>query len=309
MSAVTDAETVGDRVDPGPARAGGHNGVDIGLLATLAVATVAGLALVFTARTSALALLVAAAIAQAAFAVAWVFGTGMPGRRGGLVIAALAGGGADVAASVWPHGRLGALVAVLGLAVPVLFVHQLSRGAARVNVVASLSAVSVLVLAEVSLPALLQLRHEFTDPAEGGRIVAAAAGALAAAIVVGCLVDLVVPAPRFDTDVPRGLLGVVAGAGVGGAVSYLLLRDSLGSASLGSASLGSAGLGGGRSVFIGAALGALAGLVAIAVAFVLHGLPEPASTLRRNLRPAVAALLPMFAVAPVAFLLCLAIRN
>lgn len=304
MSAVTDAETVGDRVDPGPARAGGHNGVDIGLLATLAVATVAGLALVFTARTTALALLVAVAIAQAAFAVAWVFGTGMPGRRGGLVIAALAGGGADVAASVWPHGRLGALVAVLGLAVPVLFLHQLSRGAARVNVMASLSAVSVLVLAEVSLPALLQLRHEFTDPAEGGRIVAAAAGALAAALVVGCLVDLVVPAPRFDTDVPRGLLGVVAGAGVGGAVSYLLLRDSLGSASL-----GSAGLGGGRSVFIGAALGALAGLVAIAVAFVLHGLPEPASTLRRNLRPAVAALLPMFALAPVAFLLCLAIRN
>ncbi len=102
---------------------------------------------------------------------------------------------------MWPHGRLGTLLAVLGLALPVMFVHQLARGAARVQVVSSLSAVAVLVLAEVSLPALLQLRHEFGAGALGGRVVATAVAAVAGALVVGCLVDLVMPAPRFDPAV------------------------------------------------------------------------------------------------------------
>ena len=42
-----------------------------------------------------------------------------------------------------PHGRFGALLAVAGLAVPLMFVHQLSRGAARVRVVESLSGIAV----------------------------------------------------------------------------------------------------------------------------------------------------------------------
>ena len=46
------------------------------------------------------------------------------------MIAGLAAAASDVAVSVWPHGRLGTLLPVFGLAVPAMFVHQLARGAA-----------------------------------------------------------------------------------------------------------------------------------------------------------------------------------
>jgi hypothetical protein len=288
MRPVTDVEAGGDDVqvvDP----------VDLSLVTTLAVALVVGLALTISARAGATPLLIAVAGTQALLAVAWVLGTVMPGRIGGLVIAALTATAADVTTSVWPHGRLGTLLAVLGLAVPVMFIHQLARGAARVQVVSSLSAVAVLVLGEVSLPALLQLRHEFDDSDVGGRVAAAAVAAIAGALVIGCLVDLLMPAPRFDPAVGRGLLGLVASAGLGGSVGYLMLHGQLDYAD-------------GRSIFVGAALGALAGLLAIAMAFVLQTTPEPAAELGRRLRPVLAAVLPIAVIAPVAFLLCLAIR-
>jgi hypothetical protein len=272
---------------------------DITLLAGLPVAAVAGAGLAFAAREGSLALLIAVAVVQAAIALTWIFGVALPGRWGGLIIGALAAGGADFAVSHWPHGRLGTLLAVLGLAVPLMYVHQLSRGAARVRVVASLGSVAVLVLAEVALPSLIQLRHEFVQTdggGTGGRVVAAAAGAVAAALVVGYLVDLIVPLPRFDVAVSRGVPALFAAAALGGAVGYLLLR-------------GRVAFVGGRSVFIGAALGALAGLIAVGAAFLLHSVPEPVGLLSRRLRPAAAALLPMAFLAPVAFLICLSIRS
>ncbi|MDT4915208.1 MAG: hypothetical protein QOC66_4336 [Pseudonocardiales bacterium] len=289
MTRVTDAEAGGDDVLV-------VDDVDLSLLATLAAALVVGAALVLTARAGATPLLIAVAAVQALFAVAWVFGTVMPGRVGGLVIATLAAAAADVTTSVWPDGRLGTLLAVLGLAVPAMFVHQLGRGAARVQVVSSLSAVALLVLGEVSLPALLQLRHEFGAGELGGRVVATAVAAVAGALVIGCLVDILLPAPRFDPAVGRGLLGLIASGGLGGSVGYLMLRDQIEYAD-------------GRSTFVGAALGALAGLLAIATAFVLHTTPEPATALGRRLRPVLAAVLPIAVIAPVAFLLCLAIRS
>src|SRR5205823_4076664 len=102
----------------------------------------------------------------------------------------------DVSVSVWPHGRLGVLIGVIGLAIPAMFIHQLTRGAARVRLVASLSAIGVLLLAEVSLAALPQLRHEFVGADNGGEVVAAAVLAVAAALAAGYLVDLIVPVPR-----------------------------------------------------------------------------------------------------------------
>lgn len=266
------------------------------LIAGVPAAAVAGAGLALAGRQSAVMLLVAVAVVQALFALAWVFGSGMPGRRGGLVVATLAAAGADTAASVWPHDRLGTLLAVLGLAVPVMFVHQLMRGAARVQVVASLSAVGLLVLTEVSLAALLQLRHEFPQGDVGGRVVAAVVAAAAGALVVGYLVDLVLPAPRFDQEVPRGLLAVLGSVAVGGAVGYLLLKTQHEFAH-------------GRAVFVGAALGAMTGLLAVAAAFVLHTTPRPASAVGRGSRPVVAALLPLCLTAPAAFLLCLAVRT
>jgi hypothetical protein len=270
--------------------------VELSLVPTLVVALVLGGGIAGTARAGATPLLVAIAVAQAVLAVAWIFGTMMPGRKGALVLAALAATAADVVLSVWPHGKLGPLLAVLGLAVPVMFVHQLTRGAVRVQIVASLGAVALLVVAEVALPALLQLRHEFGAGDTGGKVAAAAAGAMAGALVVGCLVDLLFAAPRFDPAVPRGLLGLVAAAGLGGSIGYLVLR-------------GEADFTGDRSAFVGAALGALAGLLAIGAAFILHSTPEPDGALGRRLRPALSAVLPMALLAPVAFVLCLAIRS
>jgi hypothetical protein len=288
MAGVTDVEAGDDDVDV-------VEQVDLSLLTTLAVALVVGVALTLTARAGATPLLIAIAAVQALLAASWVLGTVMPGRIGGLIIATLAATAADVTVSVWPQGQLGTLLAVLGLAVPVMFVHQLARGAARVQVVSSLSAVALLVLGEVSLPALLQLRHEFSAGDLGGRVAATAAAAIAGALVIGCLVDLLLPAPRFDPAVGRGLLGLVASAGLGGSVGYLMLRDQIDFAD-------------GRSTFVGAALGALAGLLAISMAFVLHTTPEPVAAASRRLRPVLAAVFPIAVIAPVAFLLCLAIR-
>jgi hypothetical protein len=268
--------------------------VELSLVTTLVTALVVGGGLVAAARVSAIALLVAVAVVQGLFALTWVFGTAMPGRRGALIIAVMASAAADVVTSVWPEGRLGPLLGVLGVAVPAMFVHQLARGTARVQVVSSLAAVAMLVLCEVALAALLQLRHEFgTDI--GGKVAGTAAAAIGGALVIGCLVDLLLPAPRFDAAVPRGLLGLLAAAGLGGSLGYLLLKD-----------VGQ--FGAGRGMFAGAALGALAGLLAIAAAFVLHTTPAPPSALGRRLRPAIGALLPVAVVAPAAFLLCLAIR-
>jgi hypothetical protein len=251
--------------------------------------------LVLAARAGALALLLGVAVAQALFALTWVFGTVMPGRRGALVIALLASAGSDITVSVWPHGRLGTLLPVFAAAIPVMFIHQLMRGAARVQIVASLSATAVLVFGEVSLAALPQLRHEFGSK-HGGAVASAAIAAVAAALVIGCLVDLLLPAPRFDPAVGRGLLGLVASTGMGGSIGYLMLRDQPAFTDS-------------RSTFTGAALGALAGLLAIATAFIVHTTPQPPTEVGRRLRPALSAVLPIAVIAPAAFILCLALRS
>lgn len=267
---------------------------ELSLVASLSTALVVGAGLVFAAHSGATALLVAVAVVQALLAAAWIAGTAVPGHRGAAVTGVLAAAGADVAASVWPDGRLGTLLPVLGLAVPAMFVHQLMRGAVRVQLVSSLAAVAFLVLSEVSLAALLQLRHEFGTN-DGGTVASTVLAAVAGALVIGCLVDLLLPAPRFDAAVPRGLLGLIASAGLGGSIGYLMLKDQAQFAAA-------------RATFTGAALGALAGLLAVATAFILHTTPPPATEFARRLRPMLSALLPIAIIAPAAFLLCLAIR-
>jgi hypothetical protein len=289
MAAVT--ETVA-----APRTGRGAEYAELNLLGGLVFAIVVGGGLFFAGRESALALLVAIAVVQGFLAFAWVFGTGMPGRWGGVLIAGLASAGADVCVSVWPHGKLGTLLPVLGLAVPVLFVHQLARGAARVQIVSSLAAIALLVVAEVALPALLQLRHEFRAPDIGGTVVSAVVLAIAGALVVGYLVDFVLPVPRFDPAVPRGLPALIGSTAMGAAMAYLLLRDESSFAS-------------GRAVFVGAALGALAGLVGVAVTFVLHTTKARPRRIVVALRAGLGPVLPLCLLAPAAFLLCLAVRT
>jgi hypothetical protein len=262
---------------------------------SIGVAVLAMAAFGWTARTGSLALLIAVAVVQALVGFGWVYGFALPGRRGALIIATMASGAADVVVSVWPHGRLGALLAVFGLAMPTLFVHQLSRGAVRLRVLESLGGVALLVLTEVSLPALLQLRHEFVRGHIGGDVVFGVIIIGFGALIVGFLVDLIVTVPRFDVDVPRGLLGLLASVGYGGSAGYLTLRHS-------------AEFIGGRGGYAGAALGAIVGLLAVAVAFVDHDIPMAEEGFPRRIRPVLAVLIPFCLLAPVAFLICLAIR-
>jgi hypothetical protein len=290
MARVSDVADADVGQDPAAQR-------ELNLTGSLAVAVLVGVALAVTARIGATALLAALAVVQALLAFAWTYGTRLPGRRGAVVIAALAAAGSDVCVSVWPASRLGTELIVFALAVPVMFVHQLTRGAARHRIVESLGAIALLVLAESALPALLQLRHEFGRDL-GGQVVSGVVVVAAGALVIGCLVDLVYSAPRFDPEVPRGLLAVAASAGLGGSLGYLLLQsDRL------------IELHGGRGAFLGAALGVLIGLFAVGVGFIEHGTPMPGSRFGQRMRPVLGALLPLAVLSPIAFLLCLAIRG
>lgn len=289
MARVTD----GAAVDSEPSL--DTDGVEYNLAGSAAIAALVGVALAWPARTGAVELLVAVAAAQALLAFAWVFVMHLPGRKGAVAIGALTAAAADTTVSVWPHSRLGTMLAVLALAVPVLFVHQLLRGVARVRILESLSGIAILVIAEVALPALLQLRHEFAGARLGADVTFGVIIVATGALLVGYFIDLVLAAPRFDADVPRGLLAVVGSTAVGAALGHVTMRDS-------HAFIG------GRAAFVGAALGALIALFAVATAFIEHAAPVAESGFARRARPLVGVLLPLSVLAPIAFLLCLAVR-
>lgn len=269
-----------------PARRGSVNHLGGALTALI----VAG-ALVATARLGATPFMIAIAAAQGLLVLTWVLGTALPGRLGGLVAGGLAAAGADLVVSRWPHGQLGTLLGVLGLVMPALFVHQLTRGVVRTRVVESLADIAVMVVAVVSLAALVQVRHETGGTLMVSGVVLAAGGAL----VVGHIVDMVAPMPRFDRDVPRGLLAVIAGVAVGAAAGYLRLRNTVEFTS-------------GRAALLGGAIGGMVSLFAIGAAYVEYAL-RPGSRIQRISRPVFGALISLGLVAPVGYLLCLAIRG
>jgi hypothetical protein len=266
------------------------------LIATAVAALVVSAVLGWAARTGAVELLVAIAVAQALLGVVWMVTLRVPGRIGGLLIATGAAVITDVAASVWPHSRLAATTAVLGLAVPAMFVHQLVRGAGRVRVAASLGGIALLVVAETGLPALLQLRHEFAAVSVKGDAALTVIVVIGGALVAGCFADMVYAAPRFDDAVPRGLLGVVVATLVAAALGHLLLRTG-------------ASFGSGRAAFVGAAVGVCTALLAVGTSYVDAAVPPNGSAAARRTRALLPVLLPFAVVAPVALLLCLAIRS
>ncbi len=250
------------------------------------------------------ALIAGVALLQAALVVGGVLATGLPGRWGGLVIAGAAAGGADVAVAAWPTSALSPLLAVLGLATPVMFIHQLARGVVRARVVESLSAIALLVVAAVALTAYVQLRNEY-----GGRaMVLGSVLAIGAALVAGALADLVWCRPRLDPQVNRGTPALVVGLAVGAAAAWLILRGHAGA---------TAGLHGTRAAALGAGLGVLTAFLSAATGFATHGLVVDAATQPSDfavvhqpvpwLRPALMALVPIALLAPVAYALALAL--
>ena len=225
--------------------------------------------------------LVAVLGVQVALVAAWVSATGIRGSVGSLGIGGAAAIAADLLLTLPDRPTLDGLLVVLGAGFLVVVVHQMLRPAPRRYLVASLAGVVMLVCAVCALAVLLLL-----DPALDGPLVTAVL-AVGAALVVGHLVDVVVPHPRLADGVPRGLLGLLLS--VGASVAVLVWRQ--GADDLESVLSASTA---------GAVLGAVAALMAVGGSYVVAERPQRGLAL-----PVVQAVLPFAAAAPIAWSLVL----
>jgi hypothetical protein len=236
--------------------------------------------------------LAAVLVLQLGLVLAWVSATGIQGYAGSLAVGAAAAVAADLVLVLPARPHLGDLLAVLGLGFLAVVLQQMLRRERR-DLVASLSG-GVLLLCVVGALAALLLVGEGRTRDDDALI---ALLAVAAALFVGHVVDLVLPRPRLTDDVPRGLLGLVLAVLAAAAVAYL-------------------GRGAGtrldaaEAVASGAVLGLVAGLTALAASYVVveltsAGLPEDADSDARSpwVLGVIQAALPLAACAPVALAL------
>jgi hypothetical protein len=292
---IHDIRHVGRRLDDAMRRPGAPDWIP-----TFAVVVLLGLLLGFCGGYGATALLVAIAITQAIAIVSWVYGTQVIGRKGAILLGAMAAAASDVCISLWPQSRLGALLGVFALAIPVLFVYQLARGVARHNVVASLSGISALIVVAIGPAALLQLRHEFTDETSSSRVVGSVIAVMAGGLALSLLVDAISPFPQFDAAVRRGVMGVLASAGLGASIGYLALQSPT-----------RHDFSHGRGALVGLILGLLVALLSVAAAFAMYSvrpLDGANQTFARWSRIVLVAVVPLAFLSPVAFLICVAVR-
>jgi hypothetical protein len=236
--------------------------------------------------------LIGVAAVQALLVPAWVLGTGLPGRIGGIVIGLGTAAAADVALLVRDRTSLAVLLGVLALAFPAMLAHQLARGVVRVRVTESLSGVAMLVAAVVALSTCIALARALDGPRLASAVVVAAGAGLA----VARLVDAVLPAPRLAEDVAHGLLAVLAAVGAGALAGWLHAR-------------GADQLTGAGGALLGAVVGGIVALLAVGVGYIA-GTVEP-----RPPRAGPAALaylgvaLPLALVAPVGYLVALSVAG
>jgi hypothetical protein len=245
-------------------------------------------------------LVASVAALQLALVGSWLFGSKIPGRIGAVVLGVGATVGVDVAAVRYHADGYGPMLGVLGVAVPLMFVHQLTRGVVRNRVLDSLTDITFMLVSVVAVAGLIVLRYQ----TQGPRIVASLAVAAGVAVAVDHLVDLMFPVARFDDAVDRGLPGVVLGVLAGGVVGLLMLRPLI-------------DFTGGRGAFVGATTGAVGCLVSIGVSFAgLHSSTawgpgessgEPAWQLR--LRSVAAVLLTLCLVTPAGYVLVNALTT
>jgi hypothetical protein len=267
------------------ARAGPEDRARNEHLVAAGLAAVVTSALAVAAHAGRAPLLVGVGLLQALLVVAWVVGTGLPGRIGGLLIGAGVAGAADAVLCVRDRASLAALLGVLALAIPAVLVHQLSRGVVRVRVTESMSGVIAISTAGASAASYLALSRA----AEGGLLVSASVVAVGVGLVAGRLIDIVLPVPRFAQEVPHGLFG--AGVSI-----------ALGSAAGAAYALGAQQIDIGEGTLLGAGTAGVAALVAVGVGYLVQ-----------NVRPRVARLgslavtylrvgLPLALAGPVAYL-------
>ncbi len=227
--------------------------------------------------------LIAVLVVQLALVGAWVVATGIRGFIGSLGIGMAAAVGSDLLLALPERAVLGSLLMVLGPGLLVAIVHQMARPAPRRYLVASLAGVVLLICAVVALSVLVALGRS-TD---GDRLATSAVLVIGAALLVGHLVDFLLPRPVIAAGVPRGLTGLVLAVLAGVAVA--LLRRQPGDL-----------VDGVSAATYGAAIGGVAALVAVGASYVVAERPQRGWAL-----PVVQATLPIAASAPVAFFLAL----
>ncbi|SDG01041.1 hypothetical protein [Klenkia brasiliensis] len=226
---------------------------------------------------------VAVAALQLALVAAWVLATGIRGFVGSLAIGVAAAVGADLLLGLPEQPDLGSLLLVLGPGFLVCVLHQMARPAPRRYLVASLAGV-LLLLCAVTAPAVLLALGRAPG---GDRLATTAVLVVGVALLVGHAVDLLLPRPALAPGVPRGLPGVLL-AVLAGVVVALLRRQSADPTGALAAAL------------FGAVLAGVAALVAVGASFGAVDRPRRGWAL-----PAVQAVLPFAAAAPVAWFLVL----
>lgn len=264
------------------------------LLTVLAVALVAGLPEVFGDRGR----LAAVLVLQLGLVLTWVVVTGIQGFAGSLAVGAAAAVAADLMLVLPERPELGDLLVVLGLGFLAAVVQQMFRRP-REDLVASLAGSVLLLTAVSALAALLLLGR--TDEGHDRALVALLA--VGVALLVGHLVDLVLPRPYLAPGVPRGLIGLVLSVAAGALVAFLG-RDVGGTS------------GPLPALVLGAALAGVTALVALVASYVVveatatdedGSAVHPARAADPTMSPwavsVVQAVLPFAACAPVALAL------
>ncbi|MCZ2823496.1 MULTISPECIES: hypothetical protein [unclassified Modestobacter] len=224
---------------------------------------------------------VAVALLQLGLVAGWVVATGIRGSLGSLALGGAAAVAADAAVLLPARPQLDWLLAVLGLGFLAAVVHQMTRPAPRRYLVASLAGVALLLCSVCALAVLLGVARLEA----GSQALETAVLVVGAALLVGHLVDVVLPRPEIAPGVPRGLLGVVLAVLAATGVA-LLDRGSDALIDVLSAAI------------YGAALGGAAALAALSASYVAAERGEGSWAL-----PVVQAVLPLAVVAPVAYAL------
>ena len=194
--------------------------------------------------------LAAVLVLQLGLVLAWVLVTGIEGFAGSLAVGAAAAVAVDLMLVLPERPVLGGLLVVLGLGFLAAVLQQMFRRP-RHDLVASLSGTVLLLCPVGALAALLLLGR---STGSGRALVALLA--VGGALVVGHLVDLVLPRPQLAPGVPRGLLALVLAVPAGAAVTFLG-RDA--------AELS----GPANAVLFGAVLGGVAALVAVVASYLV----------------------------------------
>ena len=232
---------------------------------------------------------------QGVLIVSWVFGTGLPGRIGAIVLGAGRGGGRRRRRHARPQRARLARRGARTVGRRRCSRHQLLRAGRRVRVVESLSNIALLLVAIVALSSLLELRHQVDGPALATAVLLCAT----AALVAGHLIDWVWSPLRFDPAVSRGLPAVV---GVGDRRRGRRRGPAAATRSSSPAS---------GPLLLGGALALVTAMFAVGAAFIAH---DPTGAGPAGVGPGAAPVVrrPLFAFAlmsPLAYLLCLALRG